>query len=64
MNKFKSLFNILLAKYDTLNKYPPFDEVKRALETHLINYIDIPKKLTAGRSTPLLFIDSTLTNVA
>jgi hypothetical protein len=62
MNKFKLLFDILLAKYDTLNEYPPFDEIKRALEAYLINYIDIPKKLIAGRLTPLLFIDSVLAN--
>jgi hypothetical protein len=64
MNKFKLLFDILLVKYDTLNEYSSFDEVKRALEAYLINYIDISKKLTAGRSTPLLFIDSVLANVA
>jgi hypothetical protein len=64
MNKFKPLFDIPLAKYDILNEYPPFDEVKRALEAYLINYINIPKKLTAGRLTPLLFIDSILANVA
>jgi hypothetical protein len=64
MNKFKLLFDILLAKYDTLNEYPPFDEIKRALEAHLINYIDIPKKLTAGRSTPSPSTDSTSANVA
>jgi hypothetical protein len=62
MNKFKLLFDIPLAKYDTLNEYPPSDEVKRALEAHLINHTDIPKKPTAGRSTPLLSIDSALAN--
>jgi hypothetical protein len=64
MNKFKPLFDIPLAKYDILNEYPPFDEVKRALKAHLINYTDIPKKLIAGRSTPLLSIDSASANVA
>jgi hypothetical protein len=64
MNKFKPLFDIPLAKYDILNEYPPFDEIKRALKAHLINYIDIPKKPTAGRLTPLLFINSILANVA
>jgi hypothetical protein len=63
MNKFKLLFDIPLAKYDILNEYPPSDEIKRALKTYLINYIDIFKKLTAERSTPLLSIDSTSANV-
>jgi arsenate reductase-like glutaredoxin family protein len=62
MNKFKLLFDILLAKCDTLNEYLLSDEVKRALKAHLINYIDIPKKPTAGRLTPLLSIDSTSAN--
>jgi hypothetical protein len=62
MNKFKLLFDILLAKYDTLNEYPPSDKVKRALKAHLINYIDIPKKLTAGRLTPLPSADSVSAN--
>jgi hypothetical protein len=64
MNKFKPLFNIPLAKYDTLNEYPSSDEVKRALEAHLINHIDIPKKPTAGRSTPSPSTDSASANVA
>jgi hypothetical protein len=64
MNKFKPLFDIPLAKYDILNEYPPFDEIKRALKAHLINYIDIPKKLIAERLTPLLFINFILANVA
>jgi hypothetical protein len=63
MNKFKLLFNILLAKYDTFNEYPFFDEIKRALEAYLINYIDIPKKLIAGRLTPLPFADSASANI-
>ena len=42
MNKFKPLFDIPLAQYDTLNEYPPSDEVKRALEAHLVNHLDIP----------------------
>jgi hypothetical protein len=62
INKFKLLFDIPLAKYDTLNEYPPSDEIKRALEAHLINHIDIPKKPTAGRSTPLPSVDSTSAN--
>ena len=45
INKFISLFNIPLTKYNTLNKYPPSDEIKRALKAHLVNYSDIPKKL-------------------
>jgi hypothetical protein len=62
MNKFKLLFDILLVKYDIFNEYSSFDEVKRVLETYLINYIDIFKKLIAGRLTPLLFIDSASAN--
>jgi hypothetical protein len=45
MNKFTSLFNIPFTKYNTLNEYPPFDEIKRALKVYLVNYLDIPKKL-------------------
>jgi hypothetical protein len=56
------LFDILLAKYDTLNEYPPSDEVKRALEAYLVNYTDIPKKPTAGRLTPLPSVDSASAN--
>jgi hypothetical protein len=62
MNKFKPLFDILLAKYDTLNEYPSFDEVKRTLEAHLINYINIPKKLIAERLIASPSIDSTSAN--
>jgi hypothetical protein len=62
MNKFKPLFDILLAKYDTLNEYSFSDEIKRVLEAHLINYIDISKKPTAGRLTPLPSADSTSAN--
>jgi len=51
MNKFKPLFDIPLAQYDTLDEYPPSDEVKRALEAHLVNHSDIPKKPTVGKST-------------
>jgi hypothetical protein len=51
MNKFKPHFDISLTKYDALNEYPSPDEVKRALETHLINYSDIPKKPTAEKPT-------------
>jgi hypothetical protein len=49
MNKFKPLFDIPLAKYDALNEYPLSDEVKRALEAHLVNHPDIPKKPTVGK---------------
>jgi len=49
MNKFKPLFDIPLAKYDALNEYPPSDEVKRALEAHLVNHTDIPKKPTVEK---------------
>jgi hypothetical protein len=52
MGKFKPLFDIPLAQYDTLDEYPPSDEVKRALEAHLVNHSDIPKKPTVGKSTP------------
>jgi hypothetical protein len=52
MSKFTPLLDIPLAKYDTLNEYPPSDEVKRALEAHLVNHSDIPKKPTVGMSTP------------
>jgi hypothetical protein len=62
MNKFKLLFDILLAKYDTFNEYSPSNEIKRALKTYLINYTDIPKKLTAGRSAPLSSINSASAN--
>jgi hypothetical protein len=50
MNKFKPLFDIPLAQYDTLNEYPPSDEVKRALEAHLVNHSYIPQKPTATAS--------------
>jgi predicted ATP-grasp superfamily ATP-dependent carboligase len=49
MNKFTPLFDIPLTKYDTLNEYPPSDEVKRALKAHLVNHSDIPKKPTVGQ---------------
>jgi len=53
MGKFKPLFDIPLAQYDTLDEYPPSDEVKRALEAHLVNHhADIPKKPTVGKSAP------------
>jgi hypothetical protein len=52
MNKFKPLFDIPLAKYDTLEEYPSPEEVKRALEAHLVNHTEIPKKLTVDKSTP------------
>jgi hypothetical protein len=52
MSKFSPLFDIPIARYDTLNEYPPSDEVKRALEAHLVNHSDIPSKPTVGMSTP------------
>jgi hypothetical protein len=33
-----ALFDIPLAKYEALEEYPPPDEVKRALEAHLVNH--------------------------
>jgi hypothetical protein len=47
MNKFKPLFDILLAQYENLNEYPPVDDIKRVLEAYLVNYSDVPKKFTA-----------------
>src|SRR5437763_1463227 len=47
MNKFKPLFDIPLAKYDNMDKYSPAGEIKRALETHLVNHPNAPKKPTA-----------------
>jgi len=43
MNKFKPLFDIPLSKYETLEEYPPPDEVKRALEAHLVNHNEPPR---------------------
>jgi hypothetical protein len=51
MSKFKPLFDIPLARYEDLNEYPPADEVKRALEAHLVNHSDIPKKPTVENTT-------------
>ena len=51
MNKFKPLFDIPLAQYDTLEEYPSPDEVKRALEAHLVNHTDIPKKPTVEKQS-------------
>src|SRR5277367_6825444 len=52
MNKFKPLFDIPLAKYNTLEEYPPPEKVKRALEAHLVNHqSEIPKKPTAEKPT-------------
>lgn len=48
MNKFKPLFDIPLAEYDTLDEFPPPDDVKRALEAHLANHSDIS---TVGKPT-------------
>ena len=42
MNKFKPLFDIPLAKYEALDEFPPPEEVKRALEAHLVNHTEIP----------------------
>jgi hypothetical protein len=42
------LFNILLAQYKNLNKYPLVDDIKRALEAYLINYSKVSKKPTAS----------------
>ena len=53
MNKFKPLFDIPLAKYNNLNKYPPADKIKRVLEAHLINYLNTLKKLTASNNPPV-----------
>jgi len=52
MSKFKPLFDIPLAQYDILEEYPPSDEVKRALEAHLVNHPNVPKKPTV-EDTPL-----------
>jgi len=64
MNKFKPLFDIPLAKYDSLNEYPAPDEVKRALEAHLVNHPDIPKKPTAEKTTSSEPAASANTNIA
>ena len=50
MNKYKPLFDIPLAQYDNLNEYPPADEIKRALEAHLVNHPNVPKKPTASNN--------------
>jgi hypothetical protein len=52
MNKFKPLFNILLAKYNNMDKYLSTDEIKRALEAYLINYPNALKKSTTSNNTP------------
>jgi hypothetical protein len=62
MNKFKPLFDIPLAKYNTLNEYPPSDKVKQALEAYFINHTDIPKKPTVEKLM-LSFTDSASVNV-
>jgi hypothetical protein len=49
MNKFKPLFDIRLAQYDTLDEYPPAEEIKRVLEAHLVNHSDIPPKKPDSR---------------
>jgi hypothetical protein len=64
MNKFKPLFDIPLAQYDTLDEYPPAEEIKRALEAHLVNHSDIPKKPTVGKTLPSLSTASINVNVA
>jgi hypothetical protein len=48
MNKFKPLFDIPLAQYDNLNEYPPADDIKRALEAHLVNHPNAPQKPTVS----------------
>jgi len=48
MNKYRPLFDMPLAQYDKLNKYPPAEDIKRALEAHLVKYPDVPKKPTAS----------------
>ena len=45
------MFDIPLAKYDTLEEFPPPEEVKRALEAHLVHH-SILKKPTAVKTTP------------
>jgi hypothetical protein len=62
MNKFIPLFDIPLTKYNALNEYPPSDEIKRALEAHLVNHSDIPKKPTVEKSTQPITA-STNTNI-
>ena len=67
MNKYKPRFDIPLAKYDSMDEYPKPDEVKRALEAHLVNHPDIPKKPTAEKTsstTPSQPGASVNTNVA
>jgi len=51
MNKFKPLFDIPLAQYDNMDEYPPADDIKRALEAHLVNHPNVPKKPTASFNT-------------
>jgi hypothetical protein len=46
------LFDIPLAKYDNLDEYPAADEIKRALEAHLVNNPNTPKKPTASGNAP------------
>src|SRR5436309_344649 len=64
MNKFKPLFDIPLAQYDNLDEYPPAEEIKRALEAHLVNHSDIPKKPTVGKTPPSQSTASINVNVA
>ena len=61
MGKFKPLFDIPLAKYEALNEFPEADEVKRALEAHLVSHPDLPKKPTANSAPPAA---SANTNIA
>jgi hypothetical protein len=63
INKFKPLFDILFTKYDTFEKYFSSNKVKRALEAHLINYPDTPKKPTVGKFSQFTAI-SAFVNVA
>jgi len=60
MNKFKHLFDIPLAKYEALEEYPPPDEVKRALEAHLVNNKETPKKPTVGSQLRHICFDKRL----
>jgi hypothetical protein len=48
MSKFTPLFDIPLAKFDNMDEYPSADEIKRALEAHLVNHPSFPRKPTAS----------------
>jgi hypothetical protein len=51
MNKYKPLFDIPLAKYESEQQFPDADKLKRELEAHLVNHPDTPQKPTAGLAT-------------